>query len=117
MIPRDQALRDRISELEEENASLKAALGALDGLEDAHLLGLTMQEGRVYNALKRRKIATTDQLIFAMYPNDPDRRAECAPNTVRVVVKHMRDKGVPIKCRQGVGWWLNGGVESRAMNG
>ena len=106
--PYVQKLRDRIADLECENAELKATLGALDGCEDAHLFGLSRQEGQVYNALKRRKIVTRDQILFAMYPNDPDKRAEASPSTVKVVVKHMRDKGVPIKCRHGVGWWLDG---------
>jgi DNA-binding response OmpR family regulator len=102
-----RSLQDRIAELEEENASLKDALGALDGCEDAHRLGLTKSEGRIYRALTRRKVATTDQLIFALYPNDPDRRAERDPSIIRVHIRNMRRKGIPIAVSRAVGWWLD----------
>lgn len=99
-------LRERIAELEEENASLKAALGSMDGYEGPARMGLTKSECRLYNAMKRRKITTTDQLIFALYPNDPDRRAECDSSIVRVHILNMRRKGVPIGVSKTVGWWL-----------
>jgi hypothetical protein len=101
-----QSLNDRIADLEEENATLKAVLGALDGLEDTTCMGLTKSEGRIYNALKRRKVATTDQLIFALYPFDADKRAECEPAIVRVHILNMRRKGIRIGVSKTVGWWL-----------
>ncbi len=105
-----RGLQDRIAELEEENAQLKASLGALDGQEDWHQFGLTPSEVRILNALQRRKIATTQQLLFALYPNDPDRRAEVDLNIIRVVVSNLRRKlraaGIVIQCRRNVGWWL-----------
>jgi DNA-binding response OmpR family regulator len=115
-------LRERIEELESEIAELKATLGALDGHEDARELGLTRSEGKIYNALRRRKIATRDQLFFALYADNPDKRAESDPACVRVFIQKIRRKGIPVKGSKTVGWWLERGettrgVESAAMNG
>lgn len=101
-----QRLQDRIADLEAENADLKAVLGALDGQEGVLRLGLTKSEGRIYNALKRRKIATREQLFFALYADDPDKRAERDPTCVRVFIQKIRRKGIPIAGSKTVGWWL-----------
>jgi DNA-binding response OmpR family regulator len=102
-----RSLRNRVEELEAELTDLKATLGALDGCEDAYRLGLTRSEGRIYNALRRRKVATRDQLFFALYPNDPDKRADGDPAVVRVLIQKIRRKGIPIKGSKTVGWWLD----------
>jgi DNA-binding response OmpR family regulator len=110
MRDRESSLRQRIEELEEENAQMRAALGALDGCEDWYRYGLTPGEMKIFQALRRRKIATTQQLLFALYPNDPDRRAEVELNIIRVIVSNLRRKlrpaGVEIRCARNVGWWL-----------
>jgi DNA-binding response OmpR family regulator len=114
-------LRQRIEELEAENADLKSTLREVDGQEEWYRCGLTPGEMKVFGALRRRKLATTQQLLFALYPNDPDRRAEADLNIIRVHVSNLRRKlaarGISIECRRNVGWWLERGDESRAMNG
>lgn len=115
----EKQLRERIEELEAELAELKASLCELAGREDWHRQGMTPQEVTVFSVLQKRKISTTRQLLFALYPNDPDRRAEADLNIVRVLVSNIRRKtGIKVKCQRNVGWWIEQrGVESRAMNG
>lgn len=92
-------LQKRVASLSE---ALDAAQARIDELErafgsDAEImplvaLGLTRSEARIVWLIYRRDIATTRQLMHAVYVDSPDRMHEIEPNTIKTFVCFARKK-------------------------
>jgi DNA-binding response OmpR family regulator len=98
--PKDiiEELRDRVEELE-------SLLGLRDNTPDP--FGLTPTEKKFVGVLLRRKSATKDMLLTAIYGGLSDRDQ----SNVTVNMKKIRDKldpcGITVKNRVGVGYYLD----------
>lgn len=107
---RELALEARIAELEDEVAELRAMLAVDADTEALRLLGFTATEARIVNLLLARDKASRDQVLFAMYPNNPDKRYDMSyglPSVhmtrIRAVLKPL---GATVKAFWGEGWWM-----------
>lgn len=101
-------IRDRVAELEDENAELRSLLGLGADVEAWRVMGFTPTEARMINLLLARDVATRDQLLFVCHPDDPDRRYDTTGNVVSVHLARIRRKlkplGAAVGCLWGSGW-------------
>lgn len=99
-------LRDRVFELEEENAALKRCLES----QPMFPLGwqLTRTEAKLLSSFMNARggFCSEERLRLALYGFGPERSS----NVIRVQLSRMRRKiirhGVEIVCRRGDGWAL-----------
>jgi len=87
--------RDRIKELER-------ALGIGDNLMPYRLLGFSPHESAAVHTLLKRPMATKEQILQAMYAQDPERRwdivgTKMADTVICITRKKLRRLGVSIE--------------------
>lgn len=85
------ALKERIAELEAENAWLRS-LFEEGGVVFPPAWDLSPAEGRLLIAVLRRPIAEWPYIIDVMYGHDPDGGPNDPVRTLRVIVSHLRPK-------------------------
>lgn len=116
-------LQQRVERLEEENAELRAMLGLGDPTTGLRFLGFTETEARIVNLLLAREAVTREQVMFAMHPNDPDKRYDLSYNLPSVHMTRIRARlkplGAGVRAFWGKGWWMDAASKEavrRALN-
>lgn len=90
-----QVAKDRIKELEQ-------ALGIGDDLMPYRMMGFSPHESAVVNVLFKRPVATKEQILQAMYGQEPERRwdivgTKMADTVICITRKKLRRLGVAIE--------------------
>lgn len=106
--------QDRINELER-------AIGIGDDLMPLRMLGLSPQQARLVNAMRKRGVLTRTQALMAVYDENDDRRFDVLPKILDVIVSNTRKTlarfGISFETMRGLdndgGYYMRGPDKSR----